>query len=239
LTTVDQDHADGIIERSKIPTLPDGVVSSPHGGPQTAPQRLLTTPPTPRKRKVWLIAGAITAFVVLLVAAILIPWHWLWDRPDNVVVTTTTTAPTRPSSALPTTRAAFTDDDRKLLQLATKTGLSETACSHVTPPPRSIARVDCRKIPEGPDSGTFWLLIDTDSVNRLFDKVIDNAMLSACPAGRSPHDWPDTNNSQGQVSCGTYQGQPALVWSDRTKLIVGSVVGSTIQSLYDWWIHQT
>ena len=108
----------------------------------------------------------------------------------------------------------------------------------------SIATVICGKIPGGPDSGRFWLVKGTDSVNRLFDKIIDQEMLSACPAGASPHDWPDTNNSQGQVSCGTYQGQPALVWSDRTKLFVGAVQGSTtkgtsIQSLYDWWNHQT
>ena len=221
-------------------TPPGGYGAIPPGGYGTTPSPFMTGPtPTPAKRNnVPLIAGAIGGVVLLVVGAVVI---WLLVKPSPTPVhgnnaTGTATSTTATPSTTPASVAQF---NPALLSYAEGIGYRSSDCSPVDPESPAVGEMDCNSISRGPDSARFWIYSSVTDLNTGFDDVLRQHSNETCPGGaQSPGTWhydknPDQN--AGQLACGTFQGQASVVWTDETKLVLGSVKGSDLPTLYGWW----
>ena len=122
-------------------------------------------------------------------------------------------------------------------------GFSSANCQEATPDAPAVEAVNCDKSSEagGPTGAAFILYSNPDDMAAGFKKA-KLTLASSCPGNeRSPGPWGHGTSSTdgGQVECGTVQADsgttPAVVWSDSAKLRVGMILGTDINSLYQWW----
>jgi hypothetical protein len=122
-------------------------------------------------------------------------------------------------------------------------GFTSKNCKASTKPVAgSTASVDCTQNPNGPSKGTFALFANQAALDSAFDASIGQAELENCPNGKpSPGQWSyDDSKDQlgGQIACGTYQGTPALMWTENDNLMSGNIAGSSLDTLYNYWVGQ-
>ena len=76
-----------------------------------------------------------------------------------------------------------------------------------------------------------------------FDQAIGvNEELLECPGSGldSPTTWHYTDTPDdvaGKVACGTYNGNPDLVWTNDEELLLVDAQGPDLAELHEWWIE--
>jgi serine/threonine kinase PknH len=138
------------------------------------------------------------------------------------------------AAASPATEA----DTQTLIDLL-PTGFTGDNCHSVTPSQsRQLAIMECGKNadPSGPGWGRFTLYSDTSSMDSTFSSIIADDELLTCHDGWSPSptNW-RSDLGNGQVSCGLYEGDPELVWTNNTTSVLGVITRLDIDSLFAWW----
>lgn len=106
----------------------------------------------------------------------------------------------------------------------------------------AIAVVDCKQntLAGGPGTARYILYANpTDLANHFATITGDDAIFPCAVGEPAPQTWhynstPDV--SAGQVSCGTYNGTPELVWTNTAKLMMVSSQAPDINALYTWWL---
>src|SRR5581483_3746467 len=94
----------------------------------------------------------------------------------------------------------------------------------------------------GPAAAVFVLYSTVDDTAGDF-KNVKLKVAPSCPGNdQSPGSWGHggSTTNGGQVECGTIQldsatTAPVVVWTDNSKLRLGIVQGTSIDSLYQWW----
>jgi serine/threonine kinase PknH len=150
-------------------------------------------------------------------------------------------------SEVATTTSVPTNDSAmsQLMSLLPK-GFSSSNCAPpATAPKGSLATVDCdqNSLPNGPTSGRFSLYPDNATLDAHFQTAAGEDQISPCPGGvASPGPWHYRNasdQSAGQLVCGTYQGTSDVVWSQYDKGLLGNLQGGDLDSLYEFWSNNT
>ena len=220
----------------------------PPGWPQQGP------PPGGGQSKgpiIALIAAAVVGLLVLAGVGI-----WLVTRSDDsgsgtAATTSPTAAPTtsarEPTRRPRTTTAAPTPDESLNAQLMglLSAGHDASNCEPVSPAGTALATVDCgpSNSPGGPASTRYSLFGDRATLDAGFDQAIGvNDELLECPGSglESPTTWHYTDTPDdvaGKVACGTYNGNPDLVWTNDEELLLVDAQGPDLAELHEWWIE--
>ena len=146
----------------------------------------------------------------------------------------TTTAPPSPNESL----------DAQLMGLLS-TGHDASNCEPVAPSGTALATVDCgpSTSPGGPATTRYSLFGDRAALDDGFDGAIGvNEELLECPGSglQSPTTWHYTETPDqvaGKVACGTYNGNPDLVWTNDEALLLVDAQGPDLAELHDWWVE--
>lgn len=102
-----------------------------------------------------------------------------------------------------------------------------------------VARLGCgqNSRPGGPYSAVYSLYGSPADADTAFGLLAGSGSPVACPgaAGAQPVAW-----ESGMVVCttasGPRQGAPAVSWTKRSDLFVGSASGGDLTALYAWWL---
>ena len=124
-------------------------------------------------------------------------------------------------------------------------GFTSDNCKVSNPPsPSVLEEVDCDQNTNagGPIGAVFFRFGNRNSLAAPFRSLSNATRLATCPnSDPSPTTWhrsTTTTQVAGLLLCGTdpHDNTAAVViWTDNTKLILGSVEGSDVASLYQWW----
>jgi hypothetical protein len=105
-----------------------------------------------------------------------------------------------------------------------------------------LAELDCGQSPDssGPTSAVYQLFKNAGDLNSAYASNIHDVTLTACSDGgsQSPGTWHQASSDQtaGQVACGTYKNLAAVVWTIDSKNVEGSILSKgDVPSLYKWW----
>jgi hypothetical protein len=124
-------------------------------------------------------------------------------------------------------------------------GFTADNCKASSPPSSAVLEeVDCDQNTNtgGPIGAVFFRFGNRNSMAAPFRSLSNATRLATCPdSDPSPTTWhrsTTTTQVAGLLLCGTdpHDNTAAvLIWTDNTKLILGSVEGSDIAGLYQWW----
>lgn len=199
-----------------------------------------------------LLAGA--AVIILVLAGLGI---WLVVKPDSTSDpvasrTSTSAAPTTTSRGSTTRTRTSTSTppptesyDQQLMALLSG-GHDSSNCEPVDPPaPTILATVDCTQAltPGGPAFTRYSLFEDRGALDAAFEEAIRvNSELVQCPGSGvdSPTTWHYTETPDqvvGQIACGTYDGNPDLVWTKDDDLLLADAQGPNLEELHNWWLE--
>jgi serine/threonine kinase PknH len=122
-------------------------------------------------------------------------------------------------------------------------GYNSTLCTpSATPVPQALATVDCNQldVAGGPSSAHFSLFPDANSLASQFQDVVNDDAVSPCPGSiDSPFAWHNDATpafSAGSLVCGSHNDVANLAWTKNDVLLLGSVEGPDLDSLYGWWL---
>lgn len=145
-----------------------------------------------------------------------------------------------------TTAAPRSDADLARLMSLLPAGYDDSNCAAVDNPPKdSLATVDCdqNSLPNGPTSGRFSLYPDVATLDAHFQTAAGEDQIQQCPDGiESPGTWHYTSSPDvpaGRLVCGTYEGDPDVVWSQNDRLLLGNLQGSDLQTIFTFWKNNT
>ncbi len=200
-----------------------------------------------------LLAGA--AVIVLALAAVGI---WLVTREDDstsssVATGTSSSAAPTTSSREPTRRTRTTTSeppptesyDQQLMGLLSP-GHDSSNCQPISPPATTaLATVDCEQNtnPKGPAFTRYSLFGDKAALDAAFQEAIGvNSELLECPGSgiESPTTWHYTetpDQTAGQIACGTYDGNPDVVWTKDESLLLADAQSPSLDDLHNWWLE--
>jgi hypothetical protein len=192
---------------------------------------------TPNRTVLW---GAVAAVVAVAAVGGLVVWLVQRSSSDSPEPSGAEAEPTMPVSP-PSPRH---EDEAKLLQLL-PAGYQSDSCEPIAPPKDAVAQVNCgnNADPGGPASGTYTLARDKATLERVFNESIRSANRVNCPGNiQSPGPWrrnASPDKVSGTLFCGLREGQPTVIWTDDTQLLVSAVQsgpqGPPFPPLYDWW----
>ncbi len=154
--------------------------------------------------------------------------------------TTTSAAATTSTSTTPPAPPPPTPLDN--LYSVLPPGYNSTLCGpSATPAPQALATVDCRQLnADGPSSARFSLFADANTLASQFQSGVNDSAVSQCPGSiDSPRSWHYDATpafSAGSLVCGTRNNVPDLMWTKNDALLLGDVQGSSLDSLYGWWL---
>ncbi|MGV0715458.1 serine/threonine-protein kinase [Mycolicibacterium sp. XJ662] len=192
-------------------------------------------------RRPWVIGGAAALVVVVALAGVV---TWLVARsPGNAsgmseTLTITRTVARGPRTPIDTT-AALTAHERKLLNMVP----NPATCTPNKLWTDALAAVDCEPAAtgDGHDAAFFALYGDADTLESQFQAVIADDVLTACPgADESPTNWnydDASDDPEGSLACGTFDGNAELVWTKTADLLLGTASGTELNGLYQWWVN--
>jgi serine/threonine-protein kinase len=197
----------------------------------------------------WIPVAAAAAVIVVVLGGLGI---WWLATPDSSSTngmgdTTTTTGTTTETTTRTTTRTTATSSaplDSKLIGLL-PSGYSSGACEPANPPATdALATVDCAKTdtPGGPTSARYSLYPDGDTLAKHFKAAIGaDSELVQCPGSGvdSPTSWhynATPNDVAGSIACGTYKGNPDVVWTKDSDLVLGDAQATNLADLHQWWL---
>lgn len=187
----------------------------------------------PRRRSPLLPAAVAIAVVVVVAGLVWLLWPSSSTPAASETSSTTTTAPS-------------TAADRARLDALLPAGYPAGVCSPVDAPAGALAKVRCGRNaePDGPDSATYTLAADIDSLRTLFDSATHGGVIVVCPGNiQSPGAW-RRNSTPGQEAgvlvCGLPGNTPTVAWTDNDHLLLSvtqsnGAPSSTLAKLYTWW----
>jgi len=107
--------------------------------------------------------------------------------------------------------------------------------------------MDCGQsaLPGGPSVARYSIYPTLEDLNNAFTaSVAEDDEVLRCPTftSDSPTTWhyndtPDV--SAGQIACGTYEGKADVTWSQDADLLLGVVESDNLDSLHQWWLHDS
>lgn len=91
----------------------------------------------------------------------------------------------------------------------------------------------------GPVGAKYFLFPNSSDSSSAFTKLIGSDQLTNCGDTKSPTTWHQgsSNNSAGQVACGTDDGKAEVIWTVDAKNVLAFVRASNgdTPALYQWW----
>lgn len=237
------------------PSVPIARMTSPQG-PWTPPP-VPPRPPAkgPAKSRLPLVLAAVAVAIVL--GAVAVVAVVMASRP-TIDVSSRTTTPGPTTSDLSDTSATspvhtttettptptVTAEERRLLSLLPEQDY--TSCEPVEPIADAVATVDCEdnRKAGGPTVARYALYPDEPTLDRAFQRNIDQVELQTCPGpgGQpSPTTWSygDSPTTAGSMACGVYKDTPNVVWTQSAELLLGDVQGSDLEALRQWWRNES
>ena len=188
----------------------------------------------PPRRRAPLLPIAIAVAAVVVVAGL----AWLlWPSPSTPAASDTSGA-TAPAPA----RA----EDAARLDSLLPAGYPSGVCQPVDVPAGALAKVRCGRNSEtdGPDSATYTLAADVDSLRALFEAATHDGVVVVCPGNiQSPGPWRRNSapgKEAGVLVCGLPGNTPTVAWTDNDHLLLSVTQSSgapsaTLTKLYNWW----
>ncbi|WP_264916089.1 serine/threonine-protein kinase [Mycobacterium kiyosense] len=213
-------------------------------------------PAAPRGRNHWAIVAGVAAVVLVLIVAAIGIWAATKDdgsaqaggrstttAPPTTQTTASTTAPTTP---VPSSGSSGSPAAQARLLAALPTGYPAGSCKPDDKTmPGAMVSVTCGQNTDsnGPRVSGYGLYSDIAALKKAFSGFIGTFTVQQCPGGKaSPTTWwhtKDPNTILGQMACGTYKGDPQVMWSNEQTLMFGLVSGSpqgpSIDQVFKWW----
>ena len=124
-------------------------------------------------------------------------------------------------------------------------GYDANVCKAEHPPDTgALATVECgaSSAAGGPTAARYSLFADQQTLDQRFQeglKLFD--VLGKCPGNDldSPVTWHFTETPdkvEGQVACGTYEGNGDVYWTHNANLLIGDAIGPNLEELHKWWL---
>jgi len=105
-----------------------------------------------------------------------------------------------------------------------------------------LAEAICGQNPDsnGPSGAMYFLLGSASDLDFSFKHVLGKFTPAACSSdtGQSPTTWSQSGQTGGKLACGTDNNQPAVLWTNDSKSVLGEIrgsQGSDLGALYKWW----
>jgi hypothetical protein len=120
-------------------------------------------------------------------------------------------------------------------------GYSSSNCNPQSAPSGVLAVIQCghNSDPSGPVFAKYLLFSSGSDLSSSFTNSIGSDTLTNCGDAKSPTTWHQgsSNDSAGQVACGTYQGQAEVIWTTDAKNVMSLIRASNgdTATLYQWW----
>ena len=184
-------------------------------------------PGAPHRRL--LAAGSLAAFVLIALAV------WL-------AIPSPTPAPA-PVAESPTSTAPATNELLERLKALLPSGYPAGSCAPATAATEAAVALSCGSDldPGGPSTATYSLARNLEGLHAQFAHVIGTATMVVCPGNiQSPGPWrhlATPNVVAGTVFCGVAAGQPIVVWTNDSELLLARTETATtdLNALYTWW----
>ncbi|AQA04501.1 hypothetical protein BVC93_21035 [Mycobacterium sp. MS1601] len=198
-------------------------------------------PPVPVRHRGRTVAVVLAAVAVLAAA---VAATWTLRSPETAVtstltITRTVTSTPKSSVSLPA-HEAVTPVQRRVLA-AVPSGYQ--SCEPVRPPVAdALATVDCGQnaMPGGPATARYSLFPTVEALDSGFRAAIDEDTVVDCPGGRqSPGTWDydsTPGQTEGSVACGDFDGNPEVVWTKSSDLMLGIAQGTDLETVHQWWV---
>ncbi len=228
---------------------PGGPPPPPGGGPTWGAPPL--NPPGGRKTP-WVLLAVVGVVLLLLLGAV---GTFMLTRSDTAsgptsTMTTMTTSrkpterqkPSTTRTTPPSTGGGFDEQLRGLIP----PDYPVSACTAASPPaPGALATMDCTQSsqPGGPEIARYSLFADLKLLNQRFtESLAENDETLRCPNfdADSPANWTYNKAPEevaGQVACGTYKGNPDVMWTQNGSLILADVQSKSLDDLHAWWLE--
>ncbi|QLL08103.1 serine/threonine protein kinase [Mycobacterium vicinigordonae] len=91
----------------------------------------------------------------------------------------------------------------------------------------------------GPSGAKYFLFPNSSDMSSAFTKLVGGDTLTNCGDAKSPTTWHQgsSNDSAGQVACGTDDGKAEVIWTVDAKNVLAFVRASNgdTAALYKWW----
>jgi hypothetical protein len=120
-------------------------------------------------------------------------------------------------------------------------GYSLSNCKPAQGPSGVQAVIECGQNtdPAGPVFAKYLLFGSGSDLSSSFTQSIGSDTLTNCGDTKSPTVWHQgsSNDSAGQVACGTYQSQAEVIWTTDAKNVMSLIRASNgdTAALYQWW----
>ena len=108
--------------------------------------------------------------------------------------------------------------------------------------PNAVATIGCSNSPApgGPSAGIYASYADRNALATAFHNLAQGFVMSVCRQGGEggEHSWHHNdapNTVLGTIACGTFKGNPAVVWTNDGQLLLSTVQGANLGDLYTWW----
>lgn len=202
--------------------------------PDSGPAGVEVFDQPPRRRRVPLGPIAAATAVVVVVAGL--AWM-LWPS--------SSTPAASDASGVTTPAVARAEDAARLVSLL-PAGYAAGVCQPIDAPAGALAKVRCGRNSEtdGPDTATYTLAADSDSLRGLFEAASRDGVVVVCPGNiQSPGPWRRNSapgKEAGVLVCGLPGNTPTVAWTDNEHFLMSVTQSSgapseTLAKLYNWW----